>query len=74
MSNSKNQPLYRVKFCTVIGQDENGKDKLSRAVELGAVWPRRDASKGAVLRLDIEPKDIRAGVVFLDPVEQGGYA
>ncbi|MEM6500106.1 MAG: hypothetical protein AAF709_25790, partial [Pseudomonadota bacterium] len=68
MSKSKNQPLYRAKFCTVIGTDEAGKEKLSRAVEIGAVWARRDPSKGAVVKLDIVPQDFTKGVLFLDPV------
>ncbi len=74
MSKSKNQPLYRAKFCPVIGTKEDGKDKLGRAVEIGAVWPRREASKGAIVKLDIVPQDFTNGVLFLDPVEKGGYA
>lgn len=76
MSESKNQPLYRAKFCAVIGTDEAGKDKLSRAVEIGAVWSRREASKGAILKLDIVPQDFAKGVLFLEPVTAGdrGFA
>ena len=46
MSNAKQRPIYRPKFCRVIGTDEAGKDKLGRAVEIGAVWARREAGKG----------------------------
>ena len=70
MSNSKNLPLYRAKFCAVVGQDETGKDKLSRAIEIGAVFSRKDPTKGAILKLDIVPQDLRGGVLFLDPVSQ----
>lgn len=69
MSKPKQRPLYRAKFCRVVGQDENGKDRLSRAVEIGAVWSRREAEKGAVLRLDIVPQDLTNGILFLDPVQ-----
>ena len=76
MSESKNQPLYRAKFCAVIGTDEAGADKLTRAVEIGAVWSRRDRSKGAILKLDIVPQDFAKGVLFLEPVTAGdrGFA
>ncbi len=73
---TKNQPLYRAKFCAVIGTDENGKDKLGRSVEIGAVWERREAGKGAILKLDIVPEGLRDGVLFLHPVNSGdrGFA
>jgi len=69
MSNTKQKPIYRAKFCRFVGKDETGKDKLSRAVEIGAVWSRREAEKGAVLRLDIVPQDLTDGILFLDPVQ-----
>ena len=70
MTKSKNLPLYRAKFCAVIGQDEDGKDRLSRAIEIGSVWNRKDPSKGGILKLDIVPQDLRSGVLFLDPVQE----
>lgn len=69
MSTNKQRPIYRAKFCRVVGKDENGKDKLSRAVEIGAVWARREAEKGAVLRLGVVPQDLAGGILFLDPVQ-----
>ena len=76
MSNTKQKPIYRAKFCRIIGTDEAGKDQLSRAVEIGAVWARREAGKGAILKLDIVPQDLASGVLFLDPVtaEDRGFA
>lgn len=76
MTKAKNLPLYRAKFCAIVGQDEAGKDKLSRAVEIGAVFSRKDPTKGAILKLDIVPQDLRNGVLFLDPVdaENRGFA
>ncbi|MBU1211957.1 MAG: hypothetical protein KJ587_11870 [Alphaproteobacteria bacterium] len=69
MSNAKQKPIYRAKFCRIIGTDEAGKDKLGRTIEIGAVWSRREAGKGAILKLDIVPQDFTNGVLFLDPVE-----
>lgn len=69
MSNAKQKPIYRVKFCRVVGSDEAKKDQLGKAVEIGAVWARREASKGAILKLDIVPQDLSSGVVFLDPID-----
>ena len=76
MSNAKQRPIYRARFCRIVGTDENGRDKLSKAVEIGAVWARREAGKGAIVKLDIVPQDFAAGVLFLDPVDAGdrGYA
>lgn len=76
MSNAKQKPIYRAKFCRIIGTDEAGKDKLGKAVEIGAVWARREAGKGAIIKLDIVPQDFANGVLFLDPVEAGdrGFA
>ncbi len=76
MSNSKQKPIYRAKFCRIIGTDEAGKDQLGKGVEIGAVWARREAEKGAILKLDIVPQDFASGVLFLDPVtaEDRGFA
>ncbi|MBI1384722.1 MAG: hypothetical protein GC150_07425 [Rhizobiales bacterium] len=76
MSNSKQKPIYRAKFAPVIGTDPEGKDRLGRVVEIGAVWPRREAGKGAILKLDIVPQNFAKGVLFLDPVaaEDRGFA
>ncbi|MEO1603553.1 MAG: hypothetical protein AAFU49_24460 [Pseudomonadota bacterium] len=76
MTTQTNKPIYRAKFARVIGTDENGKDRLSRVVEIGAVWARREAEKGAILKLDIVPQDLSNGVLFLDPVviEDRGFA
>jgi len=72
MSNEKNMPLFRANFSPVIGTDENGKDKLGKSVEIGAVWRRSDPAKGAILKLNIVPENIAAGVIFLNPVKAGG--
>lgn len=76
MSNAKQKPIYRARFARVIGKDQSGKDQLGRTVEVGAVWARREADKGAILKLDIVPQDFSNGVLFLDPVEtqDRGYA
>ena len=76
MSNAKQKPIYRARFARVIGKDQSGKDQLGRTVEVGAVWARREADKGAILKLDIVPQDFPNCVLFLDPVEtqDRGYA
>jgi len=74
MSNEKTMPLYRVKFCAITGADDNGNDQLGRAAEIGTVWPRKDATKGAILKLDIVPERIGNGVILLQPVKAGGVA
>jgi len=44
MSNQqpKSRPSHRVSFARIIGQDENGNDKLGSAREIGGVWPRQN--------------------------------
>ncbi|MEO1555870.1 MAG: hypothetical protein AAFS01_05530 [Pseudomonadota bacterium] len=66
---NKTQPLYRAKFCPIVGTDETGKDQLGRAIEIGAVWQRPDASKGAILKFDLVPADIQGGVLLLQPID-----
>jgi len=72
MSNEKTYPLYRVKYCAVTGTDENGKDQLGRAAEIGTVWPRKEAAKGAILKLDIVPEGLASGVILLQPAQKAG--
>ncbi|MBA4130072.1 MAG: hypothetical protein C0519_01465 [Hyphomicrobium sp.] len=82
MSNQqpKSRPSHRVSFARIIGQDENGNDKLGSAREIGGVWPRQNG-KGSILRLDFIPIELtqHQGVLFLSSVETsetdaGGYA
>lgn len=65
MSNQKNLPLFRVKFCSITGIDKDNKEQLSAPVEIGAVWRRNDPTKGAIMKLDIVPQDIHHGVILL---------
>ncbi len=66
----KTKPTARVAFARSVGTDENGREKLGPLREIGAIWPRRDASKGGVLRLDHIPVELtqREGVIFILPV------
>lgn len=68
------QPLYRVTFARITGQDRQGNDMLARPKEIGAVWPRKNGKKGGVLALDIIPIELtqRQGALFLVPVEDDG--
>lgn len=68
---NKKLPLYRVTFSRIAVPGTYGSDVLSRPKEIGAVWARKDGTKGAILDLDIIPTDLvdRNGVIFLVPVE-----
>jgi len=67
---SNNKPTHRVLFCRIDGQDEQGRDKLGRSTQIGAVWPRE--GKSAIIRLDVTPVELtrNEGVLFLAEVGQ----
>lgn len=64
------RPLYRVTFSRITGQDDTGRDILTRPKEIGAVWSRKNGKSGGILSLDIIPIELsqRQGVIFLTPV------
>jgi hypothetical protein len=64
------QPMFRVSFSRITGQDKNGQDILGRAKEIGAIWPRKNGKQGGILSLDLIPIELtqRQGVVFITPV------
>ena len=66
------RPLYRVSFARIIGQDEDGNDRLGNAREVGAVWPRKHGKKGGLVKFDHIPVELtqHQGVLFLVPIEQ----
>ena len=68
-SNQKSRPSHRVSFARIIGQDNNGKDQLGSAREIGAIWPRKNG--GGILRFDHMPIELtrHQGVLFITPVE-----
>lgn len=63
------KPTHRVGFARIIGTDEQGKDKLGSAREIGAVWPRENG-KGGILRLDHMPVELtrHEGVIFITEI------
>ena len=67
----KERPLFRVTFSRITGQDQDGRDVLSRPKEIGAVWPRKTGKTGGVLTLDLIPVELaqRQGVIFLVPLD-----
>lgn len=65
MTTEKNLPLFRAKYCPIVGIDKDNNEQLGSPIEIGAVWRRKDASKGAILKLDVVPQDIRNGVILL---------
>jgi hypothetical protein len=66
----KSKPSHRVSFARIVGQDENGQDRLGTAREIGSVWPRQNG-KGSIIRLDFIPIELtqHQGVLFLSVVE-----
>jgi hypothetical protein len=70
------QPMFRVSFSRITGQDRDGSDILARPREIGAVWPRKNGKKGGILALDIIPIELtqRQGVIFLVPVDEDSEA
>ena len=62
-------PLYRVTFSRITGQDDQGRDELTRPKEIGAIWPRKGDKQGGILQLDIIPIELtqRQGVIFIVP-------
>lgn len=67
-----NQPMFRVTFSRITGQDNDGADILSRPKEIGAVWPRKNGKTGGILALDHIPVELaqRQGVIFLVPINR----
>ncbi len=69
---SNSRPTHRVSFSRIIGQDDQGGDRLGPAREIGAIWPREKG--GGILRLDHVPVELtqHQGVLFITPVEAQG--
>lgn len=67
----KTRPSHRITFARIIGQDENGKDILGPAREIGAIWRRTNGKKGGILKLDHVPTELtqHQGVIFTLPVD-----
>mgnify|MGYP001373809582 CR=1 FL=1 len=67
----KKNPTHRVSFARIIGTDDQGKDKLGSAREIGAIWSR-DNGKGGILRLDHIPVELtrHQGVIFITEAGQ----
>lgn len=63
-----NRPTHRIRFARIIGKDEQNKDILGSAQEIGAVWPR--AKGGGIVRFDHIPVELtrHQGVLFLSEV------
>lgn len=66
----KSKPSHRVSFARIVGQDENGQDRLGAAREIGSVWLRKNG-KGSIIRLDFIPIELtqHQGVLFLNQVD-----
>ncbi len=62
------QPAWRLGFAPRTGTDRNGQPTLGYPIEIGAVFPRRDADKGYVAKFAMIPADLKDGVLLLMPV------
>lgn len=70
----KQGPSHRVSFARLNGRDENGKEVLGPAREIGSVWPRKGKEGEGILRFDHIPEELRArggGVLFVTALETG---
>lgn len=70
MTTDNNKPLYRVAFSRKKGTDEKGQDVLSYPRSIGAVFARKDPTKGGIIELDLIPTELREGVLYLYPVDE----
>ncbi|HZF28331.1 MAG TPA: hypothetical protein VE907_04395 [Gammaproteobacteria bacterium] len=72
MSKEKKQPSHQVSFARVNGRDENGREVLGPARQIGAIWPREGKDGEGILRLDHVPEELRAqggGVLFVRKID-----
>lgn len=47
--------------------DARGRQVLARPVQIGSVWPRKEAGKGNIIKWDVKLRDIYNGVTFEVP-------
>ena len=69
---SKVRPSHQVSFARITGRDEDGRDVLGPARQIGAIWPRSGKDGEGILRLDHMPEEMRAeggGVVFVRKID-----
>lgn len=64
------KPAYRLGFAPRTGTDNNGQPTIGYPVEIGAVFPRREAEKGMIAKFNIVPTDLKDGVLFLMPIKE----
>lgn len=68
------KPAYRLCYAARGGVDANGQAQLRYPVEIGAVFNRKDPTKGLVAKFHFTPADMRDGVLLLMPVIQSDQA
>lgn len=69
---AKVRPSHQVSFARITGRDEDGRDVLGPARQIGAIWPRAGKDGEGILRLDHMPEEMRAeggGVVFIRKID-----
>lgn len=65
---SKKHPSHSVAFARIRGRDENNREILGPARQIGAIWPREGKDGDGILRLDHIPEELRSqggGVLFV---------
>jgi hypothetical protein len=69
---SKVRPSHQVSFARITGRDEDGRETLGPARQIGAIWPRAGKDGEGILRLDHMPEELRAGggVVFVRKIDE----
>lgn len=68
----KKGPSHQVSFARITGRDDDGRDVLGPARQIGAIWPRAGKDGDGILRLDHIPEELRSqggGVVFVRRID-----
>lgn len=68
---SKVRPTHQVSFARITGRDEDGREIVGQARQIGAIWPRAGKDGDGILRLDHMPEELRAGggVIFVRKID-----
>lgn len=70
----KNHPSHSVAFARSNGHDQNGREVLGPARQIGSIWPKANGKEGdAILRFDHIPEEMRTkggGVLFIRKLDQ----
>lgn len=71
----KTYPTHTVSFARIVGKDDDGKDVLGPARQVGAIWPRVGKEGDGIQRFDHIPEEMRShggGVLFVREYKERG--